>query len=312
MRVLIVILNKDNGDKLEKCLESLVNQTAKVCEDFDVLILDGKSKDNSEEVGKKFERKYRCIKFKVQDKLGGTGFARREACIYALEKGYDVVIWGDSENEYERDYVEKILEKIKEYDVVGGVPIVKGGFYAHAFAWYHALHLVFPNLYKKHIPGNNKAEKTWIFKEVMYPESKRAEDYGFSLLLMKRGIELKQGIADAKVKVSVPETLSEVHKWQKARAIGAAEAAREVGAMPVDSIGWISMLAAPFFLAFDPKLLLIYFILILAFSVFLSVRSRRYIEKPKKLFFFAPVFGIFVHAAYTVLSIYYYLFRKSI
>ncbi len=312
MKVLVVILNKDNGDKLEKCLESLVCQTAKVCKDFDILILDGKSKDNSEEVGKKFEGKYRCIKFKVQDRLGGTGFARKEACIYALKKGYDVIIWGDSENEYEREYVEKILKKIREYDVVGGVPIVKGGFYAHAFAWYHALHLVFPNLYKKHIPGNNKAEKTEIFKEVMYPESKRAEDYGLSLLLMKRGIKLKQGIADAKVKVSVPETLSEVHNWQKARAIGAAEAAREVGVMPIDSIGWIFMILAPFFLILDLKLLLVYFILIFAFSIFLFVRSKKYIEKPRKLFFFAPIFGIFVHAAYTVLSICYYLFRKSI
>ena len=84
MKVLVVILNKDNAEGLKKCLESLKNQSV---DDFDVLVMDGGSRDGSKEVAKRFG-----VDFRVQKRLGGTGFARVEACQYALEKGYDVVV----------------------------------------------------------------------------------------------------------------------------------------------------------------------------------------------------------------------------
>ncbi len=40
MRALLVILNKDNAEALEKCVESIERMNG-LCKDFDVLILDG-------------------------------------------------------------------------------------------------------------------------------------------------------------------------------------------------------------------------------------------------------------------------------
>lgn len=309
----MVILNKNNAEKLKKCLESLVNQSAKLCNDFEILILDGASKDNSLEVAEQFSKIYPCIKFKVQEKLGGTGYARREACDIALEKGYDVVIWGDSENVYSKDYVEKMLKAIEDCDAVGGIPVVKGDFFAHAFAWYHALHIIF-KIYDRHIPGNNKAEKTRIYEICKYPESKRADDYGFSLLLMKKGIRVRQKIIDAKAFVSLPENLREVLKWQKARARGCAEALHLVKFKPYDLVAWslflpllvLSSITAPFS-AISTVILSI----LIAFSIWIFLKSLKFIEKPRKYFFFAPLIGLAIYSAFSILGLYHYLRRGN-
>ena len=300
MKTLVVILNKDNADNLKRCLESLLNQSVK---DFDILVLDGASKDNSKEVAEKYG-----VKFKVQDKLGGTGFARIEGCLYALKNGYDVVIWGDSENYYDRDYIKEILKTLKNCDVAGGIPIVEGGFFAHAFAWYHAIHLIFPNLYKVHIPGNNKAEKTWIYRVALYPKSIRAEDYGFSLLLLKKGIKLKQEVANAVVYVSLPKSFGDILKWQSARAKGVAQALKEVGFKPYDVVAWsfisllIPILLILSFVSCIP--LLAYVSILLTASIWLHIKSRKFIKNYKKIYFFAPLFGILLHSIYSIKALY--------
>ncbi len=311
MRALVVILNKDNGVMLRDCLNSLVRQTAGLCRNFEVLVMDGGSNDCSRDVAAEFERSYECVKFRVQSKLGGTGFARREACEYALENGYDAVIWGDSENIYEEDYVEKMINALNDSDAAGGIPVVRGGFYAHAFAWYHAIHLIIPGLAKKHIPGNNKAERVNLFSRFMYPESRRAEDYGFSLLLLKKGVKLKQKVVDARVHVSLPERIAEIIRWQKARARGAAEAAKLVGVLPYDAIAWAAMdvvfaiLAIASFITVLP--LVVYAALLFMLSMYFFVSTWKYLEKPKVRYFFAPFIGLIIYSAFSLLSLFYYL-----
>uniref|UniRef100_A0A7J2TH11 Glycosyltransferase family 2 protein n=1 Tax=Archaeoglobus fulgidus TaxID=2234 RepID=A0A7J2TH11_ARCFL len=307
MKALVVILNKDNAEKLRECLQSLVNQSSRICKDFDVLILDGNSRDSSREVSESFEKKFPCIKFKVQEKLGGTGFARREACEYAVKNGYDTIIWGDSENIYSENYIEKMLERLKDCDAVGGLPVVKGGFFAHAFAWYHAIHIIF-GLWKLHIPGNNKAERTRIYEICEYPESRRAEDYGFSLLMIKKGIRLKQEIVDAKVFVSLPENLKEIFQWQKSRVKGCAEALRLIDFKPYDMIAWslfLPLFVISLLLSSIPVFAFL-FLILLSFSFYIFFKSLPFIERPRRIFFFAPLFGLMIHSAFSILGLYYY------
>ncbi len=315
MKALLIILNKNKALLLDKCLKSIVNQDG-FCLLFDVLVIDGASKDNSREVAEKYKEKYGCIEFKVQKRLGGTGYARNEGCHYALKKGYDVIIWGDSENYYEKDYFKNILEKIRDRDVVGGVPKVIGKFYAHAFAWYHAIHLIFPGLYRMHIPGNNKAERVEIFKRFRYPNSLRSDDYGFSLLLRKNGVHLKHDISwNSIVRVSLPEKWRDVKTWQDFRAKGAAQALREVGVKPYDNIAWgIGFLLFIFFIILLPVNcipLLIYFLLFFVASLFIFFKSIKYLVRPKYRYFFAPFFGLLVYSYYSLKTVFYYLsYRK--
>ncbi len=307
MKALLVILNKDNAPALKECLASIADMHG-LCEDFDVLILDGASKDGSEKIAREYEAQYPCIKFRVQERLGGTGFARREACDYARENGYDVIIWGDSENVYSPQYVRELLKKMSDNDAVGGVPKVRGGFYAHAFAWYHAMHLVIPNLYKVHIPGNNKAEKVAIFDKVQYPETVRSEDYGFSLLLRKKGIKLKQDVArDAVVKVSLPENFKEVRAWQRARAKGVAQVLNHVGAGPWDNLAWgfivLFFLLFALFLPLSIYPIIIYSLLFLAGSLWVFYRSLPYNESPRKIYFLAPAIGLLIYSIYSLKAV---------
>ena len=310
MKTLVIILNKDNGEKLKDCLNSLVEQDAEICRDFDILILDGDSRDNSKEVAEEFEKEYSCIRFKIQDKLGGTGFARREGCDYALNHNYDTVIWGDSENFYDRKYIKNMREKLKECDVVGGIPKVKGGFYAHAFAWYHGVHIVF-NLYRIHIPGNNKGEKTTIYRKFKYPASKRAEDYGFSMLLLKNHVKLNQCLTDSIVYVSLPDNFKEVLLWQRARARGTAGALKEIGVKPWDNLAWsfgiILLLLFSLLLPFSYIPLLIYTILLFAGSIFIFIVSKKFIAKPKLRYFLSPLFGLLIYSIYSLITVIYYL-----
>jgi len=299
MKVLVIILNKDNAEGLERCLKSLKEQTYK---NFDVLVLDGKSKDNSKEIAEKYG-----VTFKVQDRLGGTGFARVEGCEFALKRGYDVVIWGDSENVYDRRYIEEMVKALKNYDIVGGIPILEGSFLDHAFAWYHAIHLIVPKLYERHAPGNNKAEKTWIYREVMYPQSVRAEDYGFSILLLKNGLKVKCGFSNAKVIVSLPKNLREVLAWQSSRAKGVAQALKMVGFKPYDVVAWSLLVLLIPLLAFNLEALAIYLTILLTSSIAIHFKSKRFIRRFRWFYFIAPLVGLTIHSIYSIKALIHYL-----
>ncbi|ADB57622.1 glycosyltransferase [Archaeoglobus profundus] len=299
MKVLVVILNKDNAEGLERCLKSLKDQTYK---NFDVLVLDGKSKDNSKEIAEKYG-----VMFKVQNRLGGTGFARVEGCEFALKRGYDAVIWGDSENVYDKRYIEEMVKALKNYDIVGGVPILEGSFLDHAFAWYHAIHLIVPKLYRRHAPGNNKAEKTWIYREIMYPTSVRAEDYGFSLLLLKNGLNVKCGLANAKVVVSLPRNLKDVLAWQSARAKGVAQALKMVGFKPYDVLAWSLLIFMIPLLAFNLEALIIYALILLASSIAIHFKSKRFIRRFRWFYFIAPLIGFAIHSIYSIKALIHYM-----
>lgn len=299
MKILVIILNKDNAEGLEKCLKSLSEQSYK---NFDILVLDGNSKDNSRDIAKKYR-----ARFKIQEKLGGTGFARMEGCKIALKEGYDVVIWGDSENVYDERYVEEIVKALERYDVVGGIPILEGNFVDHAFAWYHAIHIILPNLHKRHVPGNNKAERTWIYNRIMYPPSMRAEDYGFSLLMLKNNLKIRCGLADARVFVSLPKNLREILSWQRARAKGVAQALRYVDFKPYDVLAWsILVLLFPTVILNLPSLAF-YLTILMIISIAIHIKSKRFIKYFKWYYFIAPLIGLLIHSLYSIIAMIYYM-----
>lgn len=304
-RLLVVLLNKDNAEGLRRALASLEEQSLPICRGFDVLVMDGGSRDGSREVAEDFARRAPCVSFVVQSVAGGTGPARAEACSYAWRRGYEAVVWGDSENIYGRSYVERLARLVLEQgcDVAGGRPIVRGGFWAHAFFWYHAIHLVFPGLWRRHIPGNNRCERVGLCIGVGYPPSSRAEDYGFTLKLLKRGLRPRHCVDDgALVKVSVPSSFGGVIRWQLSRARGAAEAARYVGAHPVDAYAWSALLllvilglallpVAPWALALLAPWLIT--------GLYLAALAHRYIEDYNPLYAAAPLVGLLIHALFS-------------
>jgi len=240
MKVLVAILNKDNACGLRKTLESLIKQSATVCTDFDVLVVDGGSGDDSYDVVMQFNRDYPCIRFITQSVKGGTGPARVEVCDYVLRNGYDVVIWGDSENVYDAKYVELLLSKLSsgQCDIASGNSVIRlNSLWSAMFYWYHMLHTL-PVINRYHAPGNNKGEKALICRESGYLPLRRSEDYFFTLMNFGKYRVCYE--RNAEVVVNLPKTLRDVIRWQINRVNGLVQGLLTTKLFPKDIIFWIT------------------------------------------------------------------------
>ncbi len=318
-KILLVLMNKDNAAGLRRCLESLAKQSGecRICECFDVLVMDGYSKDNSREVVEEFRRRYPCVEFRYQTVKGGVGPARVEVVRYAMNKGYSYIVWGDSENIYHPLYMTSMRKCMDEdHEVLSGFTKVKhSSLWSRAFFWYHAYHILFSFLRDKHAPGNNKLTKTEVFTKVIYPPSSRSDDFFFTILALKRGIRFKH-CPSAQVYVTMPSTFDEVKAWQRARVKGLIEGALMVGLpMPPDLLPWslfalmpvaiialivIALLAPPPHCYVGLGLLAG---IIAGFGVMAFILERlakKVYEAPKPLQGLLALWGMYLHAVFTL------------
>ncbi|MEM1686750.1 MAG: glycosyltransferase family 2 protein [Zestosphaera sp.] len=248
MRVLVVLLNKDNARGLKNALESLSKQSGvSICVDFDVLVVDGWSTDNSEQVAEEFKSRFKCINFIKQRFKGGVGQARVEAVKYGMDLGYDLIIWGDSENEYSENYVSSFLKCFnseKSCDVCSGSTYVRDSFWGMLFYWYHTYHHLFKFVSRRHAPGNNKAVKTSLYKKHTYPAISRSDDFFFSLSL--HGNAEFCYCEEASLVTTVPKSLKEVIAWQRNRVKGLVEGSLLTGKkLPPDFTPWFLFMLSP-------------------------------------------------------------------
>ncbi len=326
-KVLLVIMNKDNAEGLRKCLESLSKQkVCELCNCFDVLILDGGSNDNSANVAYEFARKHPCVKFKVQEIRGGVGPARVEAIRYAIDKGYEVVIWGDSENEYSDSYVSEIVNVLSSTcDIASGRSVVRNdSLWSRLFYWYHNFHVIFRSIRASHAPGNNEATRTKVFKAVIYPPISRADDFYFSLLALTKGFKFCYS-DDAVIRVSMPRSLREVLAWQRARVKGVIEGAVVTGLkIPIDFPLWFLFALSPgavgyliyltLVLSYPLKvisvvLLTLYLAVLAKTALSVSAASEICIEKPPLAGGLLALIGMYLHALFTLVYGVKYLIR---
>ncbi len=327
--VLVVILNKDNARGLQQCLESLAHQErCRICECFDVLIMDGGSEDGSDEVAKEFSRKYPCVEFRVQRVGGGVGPARIEAIKYALSRGYSAIVWGDSENEYSQDYMRRLISHLKEdCDVVSGKSILEcGSLWSKLFYWYHSYHTLFKYVRKRHAPGNNKLVKAGVYRLATYPPTSRSDDFYFSIMTLKKNISICYE-SNAVVKVGLPSEWRGVIGWQRARVRGLVEGTLLLKyALPPDFLPWLGMLLSPIVFALNtllftwlpPPLNYLFGALIVghalavaALVVKLTLLGREVCIKSSPLQGILGLLGMYLHSIFTVYYTLKYKLRSS-
>lgn len=100
-----VIVPVYNVEKyIDKCLESLVNQTL---EDIEIIVVNDGSKDGSKEIIKEYEKKYSNIVF-IEKENGGLSDARNFGLKYA--KG-DFIAFLDSDDYVDYEMYEKMYKK---------------------------------------------------------------------------------------------------------------------------------------------------------------------------------------------------------
>ena len=129
--VIIPIYNVEKY--LAKCLDSVLNQTYK---NLEILCIDDCSPDNSALILEKYSKQDNRIKIIKREKNGGLSAARNTG-IDASTGEY--LYFLDSDDWIELDYIEKMVEKIKETDVdiVLNTNILKtDGEKSEPFIWY--------------------------------------------------------------------------------------------------------------------------------------------------------------------------------
>ena len=312
-RTALVILNKDNAEGLRKTLDSLKSQSCPPCECFDIYIVDGGSSDPSFLVANEMSSKIPCIYWLDQGVRGGTGPARIEALEVLRRKGYEYIVWGDSENIYSEKYVERILKMLdRGCEVASGRSVVvRQSMWSEAFYWYHSFHNLFPKIVgSRHAPGNNMGIKIEVYDIASYPPSKRSDDYIFTFSLLRnrsRGGRVRYCIdEDAVVYVNMPKSLDEVVAWQRSRVPGLVRGSLYIGLkIPPDLLSWSTPLAILLTLLLlsiailNPIPLAIPLIGILSLSIFLHIKSRRYITKRSWVTGLVAALGMILHAIFT-------------
>ena len=114
VKVSIIVPVYNVYDYLNKCLDSLVNQTLK---DIEVIVIDDGSPDNSEEIIKKYQKEYPDKIRAYKKKNGGLSDARNYGIKYA--KG-EYIAFVDSDDYVKYDMYEKMYNKAKSgnFDMV--------------------------------------------------------------------------------------------------------------------------------------------------------------------------------------------------
>ncbi len=109
MKKVSVIVPFYNVEKyIDKCLNSLVNQTL---EDIEIIIVNDGSKDNSENIAKKYASKYKNKIIYLEKENGGLSDARNYALPYATG---EYIAFLDSDDYVEFDMYKQMYEKAKK------------------------------------------------------------------------------------------------------------------------------------------------------------------------------------------------------
>ena len=107
-KVSVIVPNYNTEKYIDRCIESLVNQTYK---NIEIIIVDDASKDNSIQVIKKYQKKYENILLIELENNKGVSNARNIGIKRATGK---YIMFSDSDDWYEVNAVEKLITKAQE------------------------------------------------------------------------------------------------------------------------------------------------------------------------------------------------------
>ncbi len=103
----------------KKNITNVINQIIKLYKSkFDILVVDDNSPDKTINEVKKLKKKYNFIKYILRKKKLGIGSAHKIGIKHCYKKKYDLIITMDSDGTHNPSYINKMLNKIKTYDLI--------------------------------------------------------------------------------------------------------------------------------------------------------------------------------------------------
>lgn len=195
-----VIIPCRNEEKfIGKCLDSIIAQDYPK-KNLEVLVMDGMSNDGTREIAREYTNKYKFVKVLDNPKK----IASSALNIGIKNAKGELILWMSAHNEYEREYISKCEEYLREFDAVAVGGIIKfiprnNGFIgksiclalSYPFGVGRSVHKTGANgpqwadtafgvCYKKEV-----FEKIGLFNEKLI----RGQDMEFSLRLKKAGLK---------------------------------------------------------------------------------------------------------------------------
>ncbi|BCB96336.1 hypothetical protein JZK55_12580 [Dissulfurispira thermophila] len=174
-----------NKDYLHTFIESLKQQTYK---NFDIIVVNDNYED-FEEIKRLYDSDLNIIELKYSDTIAKN---REYGINYCISNGYDIIIFGDSDDYFANNRVEKSIELLERYDiVVNDLSLFNdNGVYEENYISYRLNNLSlldYSFIRNKNIFGfTNTALRLIDVKSVNIPEDLIAIDwYLFSILLLE-------------------------------------------------------------------------------------------------------------------------------
>lgn len=182
MEISVVIPTYNDEKDLDECLSSLGEQS----KDFELVVVDGHSTDDTVEIAEKHGAEV------VYEDYGTRGGACN---VGAEEPGGDVIVFTDADAIFPPDWLEKVEKKFEETgaDVVGGDDIVKDGsdFEVDLFAIDKAQDPPKKGEVWKRVRGVNSAYKREVFLENKFdPNLRSIEESELHFRLQRKGYKL--------------------------------------------------------------------------------------------------------------------------
>ena len=105
MKVLIIIPAYNEGENIERVIETVKRD----CPQYDYLIVNDGSRDNTEEICKQMG--YHFVSHPVNQ---GLAAAVQTGMLYAYKNNYDAAIQFDGDGQHDPDYIEKMANEIEK------------------------------------------------------------------------------------------------------------------------------------------------------------------------------------------------------
>ena len=160
--------------------------------DFDVLVVDDNSPDDTSSIVKKLMNSNKKIHILERPKKLGLGSAYREGFKYCIEKGYKNLIQMDADFSHRIEDLNTMLTFIDDYEVIIGSRYVSGG---GSMGWSSLRKNLskFANIYARIITGTKVHDMTSGFRiyssdaleKIQYKKT-TADGYGFQIEMSAR------------------------------------------------------------------------------------------------------------------------------
>lgn len=181
--VVSIIVPVYNAEKyISKCLESILRQSYK---NIELLLLNDGSSDNSLKIIKEYAKKYNFIKI-FTHKNKGVGFTRNIGIKNAKGR---YIVFVDSDDFIDENYIEMLLKSIKNYDAVfSGYKSVKEN------GEILSINSLDKSEWAKYkytgILGKMYKTDYLLENEIFYPDYKVGEDLYFALLVINKSTKI--------------------------------------------------------------------------------------------------------------------------